>query len=139
MEGYRKGDKISVVALISLGLIAIDRGFYWFILFASVVDESPLYVALHKLLPIWCWGLMLILFGTCLILAAVFYPKNLINNKSSNMMVIGGVGTGIIHFLMMSATISNSSGWFFPIQYCILATLFFYIAFIGGSERVRKR
>lgn len=139
MKSYVKSDKIAVSTFIIMALYVIGRGTYWSTSTEKVVNESPLYIVLHEILPIYIWGLLFVFSGLCFLLAAVFYPKVDINNRSNNFLIIGGTLSGIIHVIMAASSISNSSEWFFPYQYCVFAMLFFYLAFMGGSNRNGKR
>ncbi|WP_268222263.1 hypothetical protein, partial [Staphylococcus ureilyticus] len=104
-EQFTIRDKLATLSLIGLGVFVDIRGLYWFVRQDDVLNESEFYQALHEVMSIWIWGLLLIVFGTCLILASLFFGKRSVNNTSNYFMLIGGIGSSIIHFLMASAGI----------------------------------
>ena len=60
-------DRVTTVTLLSLGLIIGIRGLYWSINQQDVILESDFYEALHQVLPIYVWGVLLLAFGVSLI------------------------------------------------------------------------
>ncbi|WP_255316950.1 hypothetical protein, partial [Staphylococcus nepalensis] len=94
-ENFTIHDRLATLSLFGLGVFVDIRGFYWFVRQEDVLNESEFYQALHEVMPIWIWGLLLIVFGTCLILASLFFGKRSVNNTSNYFMLIGGTGSAI--------------------------------------------
>ena len=131
-ENFTIHDRLATLSLFGLGVFVDIRGFYWFVRQEDVLNESEFYQALHEVMPIWIWGLLLIVFGTCLILASLFFGKRSVNNTSNYFMLIGGTGSAIIHLLMASAGIYNSLNWLTPAQFVAMTAWLGFVGFLGG-------
>lgn len=140
MEGkFELPQKLATLSLFGLGVFVDIRGMYWFVNQESVLNESEFYKALHEVMPIWLWGLLLLIFGTCLILASLFFGKRSINNVSNYFMLIGGTGSAIIHFLMASAGIYNAINWLTPAQFVVMTAWLGFVGFMGGVDIYGRR
>lgn len=140
MEGkFELPQKQATLSLFGLGVFVDIRGMYWFVNQESVLNESDFYKALHEVMPIWLWGLLLLIFGTCLILASLFFGKRSINNVSNYFMLIGGTGSAIIHFLMASAGIYNAINWLTPAQFVVMTAWLGFVGFMGGVDIYGRR
>ncbi|MEB7795432.1 hypothetical protein [Staphylococcus equorum] len=137
-EEFRTADKLATLSLFGLGVFVDIRGFYWTINQDSVLDESDFYQALHNVMPIWVWGILLIVFGTSLMIASVFFGKRSVNNTTYYFMLVGGTGSAIIHFLMASAGIYNSINWLSPMQFVVLTAWLGFVGFLGGLKLYDK-
>ncbi|OIS53137.1 hypothetical protein A4A29_08315 [Staphylococcus equorum] len=137
-EEFRTSDKLATLSLFGLGTFTDIRGFYWLLNQESVLDESEFYQALHNVMPIWLWGLLLMVFGTSLMIASIFFGKRSLNNMTYYFMLIGGTGSAIIHFLMASAGIYNSINWLSPIQFVVLTAWLGFVGFLGGLKLYDK-
>ena len=131
-EQFTIRDKLATLSLIGLGVFVDIRGFYWFISPERVIEESAFYQALNDVMPIWIWGLLLLVFGTCLILSSLFFGKRSVNNISDYFMLIGGLGSSIIHFLMSSAAVYNALNWITPAQLIAITAWLGFVGFLGG-------
>ncbi|MEB6046048.1 hypothetical protein [Staphylococcus pseudoxylosus] len=140
MEGkFELPQKLATLSLFGLGVFVDIRGIYWFVNQESVLNESEFYKALHEVMPIWLWGFLLLIFGTCLILASLFFGKRSINNVSNYFMLIGGTGSAIIHFLMASAGIYNAINWLTPAQFVVMTAWLGFVGFMGGVDIYGRR
>ncbi|MGW7927604.1 hypothetical protein [Staphylococcus xylosus] len=140
MEGkFELPQKLATLSLFGLGVFVDIRGMYWFVNQESVLNESEFYKALHEVMPIWLWGFLLLIFGTCLILASLFFGKRSINNVSNYFMLIGGTGSAIIHFLMASAGIYNAINWLTPAQFVVMTAWLGFVGFMGGVDIYGRR
>lgn len=140
MEGkFELPQKLATLSLFGLGVFVDIRGVYWFVNQESVLNESEFYEALHEVMPIWLWGFLLLIFGTCLILASLFFGKRSINNISNYFMLIGGTGSAIIHFLMASAGIYNAINWLTPAQFVVMTAWLGFVGFMGGVDIYGRR
>lgn len=125
-------DKLATLSLFGLGVFVDVRGLYWLISPESVIKESTFYQALNDVMAIWIWGLLLLVFGTCLILSSLFFGKRSVNNTSDYFMLIGGLGSAIIHFLMSSAGVYNALNWLTPAQMLTMTAWLGFVGFLGG-------
>lgn len=140
MEGkFELPQKLATLSLFGLGVFVDIRGVYWFVNQEFVLNESEFYEALHEVMPIWLWGFLLLIFGTCLILASLFFGKRSINNISNYFMLIGGTGSAIIHFLMASAGIYNAINWLTPAQFVVMTAWLGFVGFMGGVDIYGRR
>lgn len=140
MEGkFELPQKQATLSLFGLGVFVDIRGMYWFVNQESVLNESEFYKALHEVMPIWLWGLLLLIFGTSLILSSLFFGKRSINNVSNHFMLIGGTGSAIIHFLMASAGIYNAINWLTPAQFVVMTAWLGFVGFMGGVDIYGRR
>lgn len=137
-EEFRTADKLATLSLFGLGMFTNIRGIYWTINQNSVLDESDFYQALHNVMPIWLWGILLIVFGTSLMIASIFFGKRSVNNTTYYFMLVGGTGSAIIHFLMASAGIYNSINWLSPMQFVVLTAWLGFVGFLGGLKLYDK-
>lgn len=131
---FGTSNKLATLSLFGLGVFVDIRGFYWTINQDSVLNESEFYQALHNVMPIWVWGVLLIIFGTSLMIASIFFGKRNVNNKTYYFMLFGGTGSAVIHFLMASASIYNSINWLTPMQFVVLTAWLGFVGFLGGLE-----
>lgn len=135
---FGTSNKLATLSLFGLGVFVDIRGFYWTINQDSVLNESEFYQALHNVMPIWLWGMLLIVFGTSLMIASVFFGKRSVNNATYYFMLVGGTGSAIIHFLMASAGIYNSINWLSPMQFVVLTAWLGFVGFLGGLKLYDK-
>ena len=131
-EQFTIRDKLATLSLFGLGVFVDVRGLYWFTSPESVIKESAFYEALNNVMSIWIWGLLLLIFGTCLILSSLFFGKRSVKNTSDYFMLIGGLGSAIIHFLMSSAAVYNAINWLTPAQMIIMTAWLGFVGFLGG-------
>ncbi|WP_145232894.1 hypothetical protein [Staphylococcus arlettae] len=131
-ENFTIHDKLATLSLFGLGVFVDIRGVYWLISQEKVINESDFYRALNEVMPIWIWGLLLLVFGTCLILSSLLFGERSINNCSSHFMLIGGLGSAIIHFLMSSAAVYNALNWLTPAQLIAITAWLGFVGFLGG-------
>ena len=132
-------DRLATLSLFGLGVFVDIRGLYWFVSPENVTKESAFYQALNDVMPIWIWGLLLLVFGTCLILSSLLFGKRSINNYSSYFMLIGGLGSAIIHFLMSSASVYNALNWLTPAQLIVITAWLGFVGFLGGLGIYERR
>ncbi|MGS5040691.1 hypothetical protein ACVDHH_04735 [Staphylococcus saprophyticus] len=135
MDGkFELPQKLATLSLFGLGAYVDSQGVYWLVNQESVLNESEFYRALHEVMPIWLWGFVLLIFGTCLMIASLFFGKQKVNNVSNYFMLIGGTGSAIIHFLMASASIYNAINWLTPAQFVVMTAWLGYVGFLGGVD-----
>ena len=131
-ENFTIHDRLATLSLFGLGVFVDIRGLYWFVSPENVTKESAFYQALNEVMPIRSWGLLLLIFGTCLIISSLFFGKRSVNNTSNYFMLVGGLGSAIIHFLMSSAAVYNALNWLTPAQMLIMTAWLGFVGFLGG-------
>ncbi|ASN72991.1 hypothetical protein 7F22_10 [uncultured Caudovirales phage] len=131
-ESFTIHDRLATLSLFGLGVFVDIRGLYWFTSQKNVINESDFYQALHEVMPIWIWGLLLTIFGACLIFSSLFFGKRSINKVSNYFMLIGGTGSAIIHFLLGSAGMYNTINWITPAQFISMTAWLGFVGFLGG-------
>ena len=136
---FRFEDRITTVSFLSLGLFVGIRGFYWTLRQDAVISESDFYSALNEVMPIWLWGILLLIFGAFLMLASFFYGRMSVNKLSLYFVLIGGTGSAIIHFLMASAALYNAINWLTPAQFVIMTGLIGFAGFLAGVQIYARR
>ena len=136
---FRFEDRITTVSFLSLGLFVGVRGFYWTLRQDAVISESDFYSALNEVMPIWLWGILLLIFGAFLMLASFFYGRMSVNKLSLYFVLIGGTGSAIIHFLMASASLYNAINWLTPAQFVIMTGLLGFAGFLAGVQIYARR
>ena len=138
-ENFTIHDRLATLSLFGLGVFVDVRGLYWFVSPENVTKESSFYQALNDVMPIWIWGLLLLIFGTCLILSSLLFGKRSVNNTSNYFMLVGGVGSAIIHFLMSSASVYNALNWLTPAQLIVITAWLGFVGFLGGLGIYERR
>ncbi|MDW3933621.1 hypothetical protein [Staphylococcus saprophyticus] len=127
------------VLIFGWGTYMFGRGFFWSKEQETVLSDSPFYLALHQIMPIWVWGIVAMFFSLVLMTSAFFIPKQKINNVCNYLLVIGGLGSAILYFLMTSASIYHSINWLATAQFSIITVVCGLLAFIGGADIYGRR
>lgn len=138
-KSFRFTDRVTTVTLLALGIFISVRGLYWTIQQENVLSESDFYSALHTVMPIWLWGILLLFFGVALVLSSTFYGQNSENNISLKLLLFGGAGGAITHFVMSSAALFNAINWLTPVQFLVVAGLLGFLSFVAGVELYDRR
>lgn len=128
---------ISSTLLLGLGIFSLWRGAFWAIEQNSVLDDSEFYQALHHVMPIWAWGLLMITSSLFLIGASWLLPKS--NKMFHWLLLIGGVTCSLMYLIMTSASLFNAINWLSPMQFATLSAVCTVIAFFGGAEIYGRR
>ncbi|MEB7451601.1 hypothetical protein NGB74_11410 [Staphylococcus chromogenes] len=80
------------------------------------------------------------MFGSfALILSAFFIPSEKMNNICNWLLLIGGLTTSIMYFLMTSASIFNAINWLTWAQFAVLTVVCGAVAFVGGATIYVRR
>lgn len=127
------------ILVFGLGVFLLFRGLFWFSEQEKVLNDSPFYVALHEIMPIWVWGIIAMILSLILASSAWFIPRQKVNNVCNTLMLIGGLGNAILYFLMTSASIYNSINWLSTAQFSVLTVVCGAIGFMGGAEIYDRR
>lgn len=128
-----------VILLFSHGFRELCRGFFWTKEQEKVLSDSDFYVALDQLMPIWLWGLSLVVFGLMIILASVFVTSYRYNNNCATLLFAGGFGSFIVYLFLTSGSMYNSINWLTTAQLGIMAGTSLILSFIGGVRLIAKR
>lgn len=131
---YNFNEVINFILLLGLGAFTFSRGFFFLKEQETVLGDSDFYIALHHIMPIWVWGLIIMGASLLLMVAAFFLPRQNTNNVCNFLIVIGGFICAILYFLMTSASIYNSINWLSTVQFSILSAVCFAVGFIGGTD-----
>lgn len=132
-------DRIATVSLLALGTFVSVRGLFWVVKQDNILVQSNFYEALHDVMPIWVWGIILIVFGLCIVLSSASYGHKKQNDYYLMFLIIGGTGSAIIHFLMASAALYNATNWLTTAQFIILTGWLGFIGFLAGVELYARR
>lgn len=130
---------IAFVSLIGWSVFMFERGFFWSKEQEAVLNDSPFYVALHEIMPIWIWGVVAMVFSLILMASAFFIPKQKLNNICNYLMLIGGLGCAILYFLMTSASIYHAINWLSTAQFAVITVVCGILAFVGGADIYGRR
>lgn len=128
-----------IVHQLLLGIMFEGRGIFWFVNQHSVLSDSPLYVTLHSVMPIWLWGLFIMITGFFIIVSALYVPFLNINNKFYTYSFIGTTSSMIFYFIMLSASLDNNINWLTPFNFLVQTTWAFLISFISGWKLYERR
>ncbi|RIN43261.1 hypothetical protein [Staphylococcus succinus] len=132
-------EHIAFISIFGLGLFTLVRGVFWFKEQESVLHDSDFYLALHQIMPIWVWGIVVAVFALILTCSSWFLPKQQINNVCNYLLLIGGLGTAIMYFVMLSASIFNAINWLTWVQFSILTVVCGLLGFVGGANIYDRR
>lgn len=127
------GESLGFIMVFGFAAFTFMRGLFWFVSQDSVIQDSQFYTKLHEVMPIWLWGILLMIVSIKLFVAAFFIPMERFSNVCNWLFVTGGVGATIMYFLMTSASIFNAINWLTWAQFAVLAAKSAAIAFIGGA------
>lgn len=136
---YNFNEVINFILLLGLGAFTFVRGFFFTKEQEKVLGDSDFYIALHHIMPIWVWGIIIMAFSLLLVIAAFFLPRQNTSNVCNYLLVIGGFGCAILYFLMTSASIYNAINWLSTIQFSTLSAMCFVVGFIGGADIYDRR
>ncbi|MDH9616852.1 hypothetical protein PZN53_09955 [Staphylococcus pettenkoferi] len=117
----------------------IGRGLFWFVRQDTVLNDSPLYGKLHEVMPIWVWGLILMITGLIYLTSAFHITSMKENNRYYWLSFIGAGSSAIFYFIMLSASIYNNINWLSPYNFLITSVWTTIVAFVGGAELYGKR
>lgn len=138
-KGFNFTDRVTTITLFSIGLFVSIRGIYWIIKRENALVESDFYNALHSVMPLHAWGILVLTFGVTLMLSSMFYGQRQENNISLRLVVLGGAGGALVNFLMSSAALFNAINWLTPVQFLIMAGLLGFLSFVAGVELYGRR
>lgn len=131
---YNFNEVINFIMLLGLSAFTFSRGFFFTKEQTSVLNDSDFYIALHHIMPIWMWGIIIMIASLVLGSSSYFLPKHKTNNYCNWLLVAGGFSCALLYFLMTSASIYNAINWLSTVQFSILSAICFVIGFIGGAD-----
>ena len=128
---------ISSTLLFGLGVFSLWRGLFFAIQQESVLNDSEFYKALHQFMPIWIWGILMVISSLFLIYSSWLMPKrNLLFHWA---LLIGGTMCSFMYLLMTSASLFNAINWLTPMQFATLSAVCGVVSFFGGAEIYARR
>lgn len=128
-----------IIHQLFLGFSFSGRGVFWLINQSKVLDDSTFYLALHKVMPIWIWGLIILITGLFIIISAFYVPFINQNNKFYKFSFIGTTSSTIFYFIMLTASIDNNLNWLTPYNFAIQTVWPFLIAVVSGWKLYERR
>lgn len=130
---------ISFVLIFGLGFFMFERGVFWSKEQETVLGDSPFYIALHEIMPIWAWGIVAMFFSLLLMASAFFIPRQKLNNICNYLLLSGGLGCAVLYFLMTSASIYHAINWLSTAQFAVITVVCGILAFVGGADIYGRR
>ena len=130
---------ILILQSILLGATITGRGVLWFTSQETVLSDSPFYAALHQIMPIWLWGLIIMITGIVYAASALFVTTMDHSTKYHMFTFIGGGTSSVFYFIMTSAGMYNNLNWLTPFNFLILTVWTGVLAFVGGAEIYARR
>lgn len=139
MKDLTLAEIVASVMTFSYGFREFLRGFFWVKEQDDVLDDSSFYLALHHIMPIWIWGIVVILAGVIVMVAAIFVSYSDQNDKFSKTILVGGFMSATLYFLMTSASIYHSINWLTTIHMGLMSATGFVVSYIGGADLYARR
>lgn len=136
---FNSKDLFLVVSQFLLGLTISSRGFYWLFNQNAVIEDSVFYAKLHTVMPIWLWGLIILITGMFIMLSALYVPTIENRNIFFKLTIIGGSSSFVFYFIMLSASMKNHLNWLTPINFLILTVWTLAITVISVVELIVRR
>ncbi|EGQ3351240.1 hypothetical protein G0U15_001164 [Staphylococcus pseudintermedius] len=139
MKKQSFSETIAFISIFGLGAFTFVRALFWSYEQDEVVNNSEFYLKLHEVMPIWLWGVLLMIASIILMLSIFFLPKQPYNNVCNYLLMFGGFSTAIMYFLMTSASIFNAINWLTWAQFAVLTVVCGAIGFLGGAAIYERR
>lgn len=138
-DPFNSKDLFLVVSQFLLGLTISSRGLYWLFNQNAVIEDSEFYAKLHTIMPIWLWGLIILITGMFIMLSALYVPTIENRNIFFKLTIIGGSSSFVFYFIMLSASMKNHLNWLTPINFLILTVWTLAITVISVVELIVRR
>lgn len=132
-------ERLASILLLCMGLLTNARALFWITNSQKAINDSPFYTKLNGIMPLWAWGCVLLIFGTCTILASYYIPKRLVSVNFSLFVLIGCTGSAIFYFFMTVVSMADALNWLTPMNFLIKTSCLGLCGFIGGVDYARKR
>ncbi|HAR5802652.1 TPA: hypothetical protein I1516_001042 [Staphylococcus pseudintermedius] len=139
MKKQSFSETIAFISIFGLGAFTFVRALFWSYEQDEVVNNSEFYLKLHEVMPIWMWGVLLMIASLILMFSVFFLPKQPYNNVCNYLLMFGGFSTAIMYFLMTSASIFNAINWLTWAQFAVLTVVCGAIGFLGGAAIYERR
>ena len=139
MKDLTLAEIVASVMTFSYGFREFLRGFFWVKEQDDVLDDSSFYLALHHIMPIWIWGIVVMLAGVIVMVAAIFVSSSDRNDKFSKIILVGGFMSAILYFLMTSASIYHAINWLTIVHMGLMSATGFVVSYIGGADLYARR
>ncbi|HEC2193734.1 TPA: hypothetical protein R1939_000358 [Staphylococcus delphini] len=139
MKKQTFSETIAFVLIFGLGAFTFVRALFWSYEQNEVINDSEFYTKLNEVMPIWLWGVLLMIASLILMLSVFFLPKQPYNNVCNYLLMFGGFSTAFMYFLMTSASIFNAINWLTWAQFAVLTVVCGAIGFLGGAAIYERR
>lgn len=130
---------IASIMIFSYGFREFLRGFFWAKEQKDVLDDSTFYLALHHIMPIWMWGIIVMFAGVLVMISAFCVGSSDQNTRFSKLLLVGGFASALLYFLMTSASIYHAINWLTTAHMALMSATGFLMAFIGGADVYARR
>lgn len=112
---------INVVSLMTFGILAMVRGFFWIVSSEKAVNDSPLYKSMHELISLSFWGVPFLIGGIFLVIAGIALPYRKVNEVYSWFLIVGGIICAVFFFIISLASMDQSLNWLTPATFIVMA------------------
>ena len=139
MKDLTFAEIIAAVMVFSYGGREFVRGLFWTKEQEDVLDDSDFYIVLHNIMPIWMWGIIVMIAALIVMASAIYLSSSDQNTKSSWLLLVGGSLSGVLYFLMTSASLYHAINWLTPAHMGLMSATGFVVSYIGGADIARRR
>ena len=130
---------LTFLLVLGFGALMFERGFFWAKEQKDVLDDSDFYLALHHIMPIWMWGIIVMFAGVLVMISAFCVGSSDQNTHFSKLLLVGGFASALLYFLMTSASIYHAINWLTTAHMALMSATGFLMAFIGGADVYARR
>ncbi|MDK4092898.1 hypothetical protein O0F75_10090, partial [Staphylococcus pseudintermedius] len=96
MKKQSFSETIAFISIFGLGAFTFVRALFWSYEQNEVINDSEFYTKLNEVMPIWLWGVLLMIASLILMLSVFFLPKQPYNNVCNYLLMFGGFSTAIM-------------------------------------------
>lgn len=139
MKDLTLAEIIGAIMVFSYGFREFLRGVFWTKEQDDVLGDSDFYLALHHIMPIWFWGIIVMIAGLIVMVSSIFLSSSDKNTNFSKIITVGGFMSAILYFLMTSASIYNSINWLTTAHMGLMSATGIVASFVGGADLYARR
>lgn len=139
MKDLTLAEIIGAIMVFSYGFREFLRGGFWTKEQDDVLGDSDFYLALHHIMPIWFWGIIVMIAGLIVMVSSIFLSSSDKNTNFSKIITVGGFMSAILYFLMTSASIYNSINWLTTVHMGLMSATGMVASFVGGADLYARR
>lgn len=139
MKDLTLAEVIGAIMVFSYGFREFLRGVFWAKEQDDVLGDSDFYLALHHIMPIWFWGIIVMIAGLIVMVSSIFLSSSDQNTNFSKLITVGGFMSATLYFLMTSASIYNSINWLTTVHMGLMSATGIVASFVGGADLYARR